>query len=88
MDPIDNVLGMDWTEARYIGDGVYMKNASEHTGIPSVALRTDREDSHMDVIVLEDSVFDELVRAGQAAIAYEYNRRRALDLIEKNESGD
>ena len=42
MDVIDNVFGMDWTESQYVGDGVYVMDSTDKTGIPSVAIRTDR----------------------------------------------
>ena len=77
MAAIDEVFGMDWAEARYIGDGVYMLDSSDHTGIPSVAIRTDREFRHF-VIVLEDNVFEDMVKVGQAMLARQMNMRRAI----------
>ena len=77
----DKVLGLDWREARYIGDGVYMADSSDLTGIPSIALRTDRKHGHQDVIVLEDSVFNELVHAGQALFTFIANKRRIAEMV-------
>ena len=69
MNAIDSVLGLDWSEdTTYIGDGVYLKDATPHIGIPSVAVRTDRGDAHH-VIVFEDMVFRDLVKRGTAIIA-------------------
>ena len=76
MDKIDSILGMDWSEARYIGDGVYVMEAEDRQGIPAVALRTDRSENGSNVIVLESEYFEELVKVGQALIAYQFNRRR------------
>ena len=64
MAVVDNVLGMDWSDATHIGDGVYVRDATDYLGIRSVVLRTDR---HIDqgevhhVIVLEDFVYAQLV---------------------------
>ena len=79
MAAIDRTLGLDWSEARYVGDGVYCLDATDRQGIPSVAIRTDRyiggqEEHH--VIVLEDNVLDDFVRIAQAMMAYQGNLRR------------
>ena len=68
MAAIDTVIGLDWSNATYIGDGVYLADASLHIGIPSVAVRTDREwDNH--VIVFEVEVFRDLVSKGTEMLA-------------------
>ena len=41
MAAIDTVHGLDWSEATYIGDGVYLVDSTRHTGVASVALRAD-----------------------------------------------
>ena len=64
MSQIDHVFGMDWGDARYVGDGVYLRDCTDYSGIPAVALRTDRENQHF-VIVLEAEFFDYVVRTGQ-----------------------
>ena len=64
MSQIDHVFGMDWGDARYVGDGVYIRDCTDYSGIPAVALRTDRENQHF-VIVLEAEFFDYVVRIGQ-----------------------
>ena len=74
MGPIDDSLGMDWTKAQYVGDGIYMMDATDRQGVLSVAIRTDREKhSSSAVIVLEKDIFESLVRQGRAAIAYRHN---------------
>ena len=66
---IDSVLGLDWSyDTVYIGDGVYLKDATPLMGVASVAVRTDRGDAHH-VIVFEDSVFRDLVKHGTTMIA-------------------
>ena len=65
MGAIDNVFGMDWSDAQYIGDGVYIRDATDHLGIKAVAIRTDREWQHH-VIVLEAKVFSTFVEMGDA----------------------
>ena len=79
MAAIDRTLGLDWSEARYVGDGVYCLDATDRQGIPSVAIRTDRyiggqEEHH--VIVLAENDFEDLVRIAQAMMAYQGNLRR------------
>ena len=74
MSRVDSVFGLDWEEAEHIGYGVHLLDSTHHTGIPSVALRTDRtgDDPYVPksfVIVLEKEVFDKLVRLGQAIIS-------------------
>ena len=64
MSQIDHVFGMDWGDARYVGDGVYLRDCTDYSGIPAVALRTDRDNQHF-VIVLEAEFFDYVVRTGQ-----------------------
>ena len=64
MAAIDTVFGMDWSESRYIGDGVYIMDATPRMGIPSVALRTDRE-SMSHVIVFEEADFRDMARIGK-----------------------
>ena len=69
MDVKDQVFGMDWSDAEYIGDGVYIREASDSMGIRSVALRTDRNEGRTHhVIVLEDMVFQELMDRGTEMI--------------------
>ena len=67
MTQIDNIHGMDWGDAQYIGDGVYLRDCTDKIGIPSVALRTDRfvdgRDQHF-VIVLDLEVFNDFVHYG------------------------
>ena len=63
MAAIDTVLGLDWSNSTYIGDGVYLMDASLDMGIPSVAVRTDREYQNH-VIVFEVEVFKDLVHKG------------------------
>ena len=63
MAAIDTVIGLDWSEATYIGDGVYLVDATPHMGIASVAVRTDR-DWQNHVIVFELEVFKDLVSKG------------------------
>ena len=76
MGPIDDSLGMDWTKASYVGDGVYIMDATDRQGVLSVAIRTDREKySSSAVIVLEKDIFESLVRQGRAEIAYQHNLR-------------
>ena len=77
MTAIDNVLGMDWLNATYLGDGVYLRDASDYMGIPALAIRTDRESDHH-VIVFEADVFDTLVRRGQAILTANALAREAL----------
>ena len=72
MSQIDSVIGIDWGDAQYIGDGVYLLDSTHYSGVPSVAVRTDRTiDSRPQsfVIVLEQEVFDRLARIGQAIIS-------------------
>ena len=38
MSQIDHVYGMDWGDARYVGDGVYIRDCTDYSGIPAVAL--------------------------------------------------
>ena len=38
MNPTDTVLGLDWSRAEYLGDGVYIQDAGD-----GVALRAPRE---------------------------------------------
>ena len=74
MNQTDRVLGLDWSEAQHAGDGVYVLDASHHTGAPSLAIRTDRGfDQH--VILLEQETFLSLVRTGQAMLARQNNIR-------------
>lgn len=71
MNPIDDVFGMDWTDSTYLGDGVYLKDSSERTGINSVALRTDRNmGATHQVIVLEDGVFADLMHEGKKMLGF------------------
>ena len=79
MAAIDRTLGLDWSEARYVGDGVYCLDATDRQGVPSVAIRTDRyiggqEEHH--VIVLEDNVLEDFVRMAQNMMAYWSEVRR------------
>ena len=74
MSQIDNVLGFDWGDetTRYIGDGVYAKDCTTYSGVPAIAIRTDRTDEtgiqrHF-VIVLEQEFFNELKRVGDEII--------------------
>ena len=62
---IDQVFGMDWTESTYIGDGVYMMDATHRQGVPSVAVRTDKDFRHF-VIFFEYSDFETMVTKGRA----------------------
>ena len=63
MAAIDDVLGLDWSEATYLGDGVYLMDATPHQGVASVAVRTDHGDQNH-VIVFELEVFKDLVSRG------------------------
>ena len=72
MSAIDNVFGMDWSDARYIGDGVYIRDATDHMGVASVALRTDREFAHQ-IIVFETSDYETMIEYGREILA----RRKA-----------
>lgn len=74
MEQTDRILGLDWSEAQHAGDGVYVLDASHHTGAPSLAIRTGRgPDQH--VILLEQDTFESLVRTGQAMLARQNNIR-------------
>ena len=42
MDRIDRTLNLDWSDAQYAGDGVYVLDSTHRTGTPSVAVRADR----------------------------------------------
>ena len=64
MELIDNVLGIDWSTSKYVGDGVYMTDSTSQTGMPSVALRTDRMDQQH-IILLEKREFEDMVKTGQ-----------------------
>ena len=78
MTQFDTVFGEDWgdnTGTQYIGDGVYIRDWTDWTGIPSVALRTDRGNGS-NVIVLEQKDFNTMVKIGQAAFAYQANLRQ------------
>ena len=76
MDQIDRVFNLDWSEAQYAGDGVYVLDSTHRTGIPSVAIRADRgEEQH--VILLEKKVFESLARSGGAMLARQDNIRQA-----------
>jgi len=68
MSAIDNVFGMDWSDAQYIGDGVYIRDATDHLGVPAIALRTDRGFEHQ-IIVFESSDFHDMVRYGSEILA-------------------
>ena len=63
MAAIDTVLGLDWSGATYLGDGVYLMDATHYTGVAAVAVRTDREYQNH-VIVFELEVFKDLVSKG------------------------
>ena len=68
MAAIDTVIGLDWSEATYIGDGVCLVDATPHMGIAAVAVRTDRGyENH--VIVFELEVFKNLVSRGTEMLA-------------------
>ena len=74
MEQIDNVLGLDWSEAQHAGDGGDGLDSSHSASAPSVAIRTDRGwDQH--VILLEQDTFESLVRTGQAMLARQNNIR-------------
>ena len=68
MAAIDTVHGLDWSEATYIGDSVYLVDSTRHTGVASVALRTDRDYQNF-VIVLELEVFRDFVSKGTEMLA-------------------
>ncbi len=74
MNQTDRVLGMDWSGARHAGDGVYVPDASHHTGAPSLAIRTGRGFAQ-NVILLEQDTSLTLVRTGQAMLARQNNLR-------------
>ena len=77
MTTIDNVLGMDWSDATYVGDGVYLRDATDYMGIPALAIRTDQE-FNQHVIVFEVDVFDTLVRRGREMLTANALAREAL----------
>ena len=84
MSAIDDILGMDWSDATYLGDGVYLRDATDYMGIPALAIRTDRGFNHH-VIVFEGDVFGQLVRRGQDiltanALAREANTEGVRDI--------
>lgn len=68
MRVIDQVIGMDWTHSQQVGDGVYIVDATQRMGTPSIAVRTDRETGHQ-VIVMESQVFTAFIQQGQQIIA-------------------
>ena len=54
MAAIDDLFGWDWTEASYLGDGVFVMRVDG-----DIALRTDRE-TGSNIIVLEPNMLDTL----------------------------
>ena len=56
MEPIDNVLRINWSDSHYLGDGVYTTRVDG-----DIALRTDHGDQHH-VIVLEPEMLEDLNR--------------------------
>ena len=68
MEKIDQITGLDWSESKYVGDGVYVRSAADYMGIPSVAIRTDRGDVHH-VIVMETDIFAAFVKEGKRIFA-------------------
>ena len=81
--PVDNVFGADWSTAQYLGDGVYMRDFTDITGIPSVALRVDRHQEtaqeHHCIIVIEDSMWEDMARAGKVILAGQADLRKHLN---------
>ena len=80
--PVDNVFGADWSTAQYLGDGVYMRDFTDITGIASVALRVDRhqetDKEHHCIVVIEDSMWEDMARAGKAILVRQANLREFL----------
>lgn len=80
MEIIDRWCKLDWSESEYIGDGVYVLDATERQGVPSIALRCDRSEgidgpSIPMVIVLEPEFFAQVKEKGDKIIAHWNNRR-------------
>ena len=87
MELIDNVFGLDWSQSKYVGDGVYVMDASVHAGVASVAVRTDGESTHH-VIIFEEQFFEDLVTSGRAILAHYNNARRLVAQQQRKEGTD
>ena len=83
-DRIDRALNLDWSDAQYVGGGVYVLDSTHRTGIPSVAVRADRgEEQH--VILMEKQVFEILARYGEMMLTRQDALREArTDLIRQD----
>ena len=68
MDLIDRVFNLDWSDAEHAGSGVFVMDATHRTGIPSLAVRLDREEEHH-VILSERTIFKNLTRYGKMLLA-------------------
>lgn len=79
MQYIDQVLHLDWRDSKYIGDGVYIIDASPTLGVPSVALRADR-DGVPSVIGFEAREFNAMVNMGGQLLREQFARTKALHL--------
>ena len=77
MQYIDQVLHLDWRNAKYIGDGVYITDASPTLEVPSVALRTDR-DGVPSVIGFDAREFNAMVEMGEQLLRKQFARATAL----------
>ena len=76
MDLIDRVFNLDWSNAEHAGSGVFVMDATHRTGIPSVAVRSDRGEEHH-VILMERTIFKNLTRYGRMLMDRQDNARQA-----------
>ena len=86
MTAIDNVLGMDWSDAKYIGDGVYLRDAEDYLGFPAVAVRTDRGPIHQ-VTVFDTSVFNAFVNEGTQVLQSRGKTHKERDMTTPKDGG-
>ena len=68
MDLIDRVFNLNWSDAEHAGSVVYVMDATHLTGIPSLAVRSDRGEEHH-VILMERTIFKNLTRYGRMLLA-------------------
>ena len=86
MQYIDQVLHLDWRNAKYIGDGVYITDASPTLGVPSVALRTDRGGVPC-VIGFEAREFHTMTRIGGDLLKEQFDRVKARNALQEEPEG-